>query len=50
MVDEAGNIFVWKTGNWIEEESFIITGTVKKHEEFHGIKQTELTRCRIQAA
>lgn len=25
-----------------------ITGTVKEHKEYCGVKQTELTRCRIE--
>lgn len=49
--DEAGNIFVWKTGTSlynIEENSTVtIKGTVKEHSEYRGIKQTVLTRCKV---
>lgn len=32
-----------------EDESFTITGTVKEHIEYEGVKQTVLTRCKIKA-
>lgn len=50
MKDEDGNICIWKTGTAIEEGSapFDMAATVKAHSEFQGVKQTELTRCRIQ--
>lgn len=49
MVDEIGNIYVWKSGNYIEDaEKITIKGTVKAHSEFRGEKQTELTRCKVQ--
>ena len=46
---EDGNILIWKTGKWIDENTEIksISGTVKAHNEFRGIKQTELTRCKV---
>ena len=47
FTDEAGNTYIWKTGNIIEETRVSLKGTVKAHGEFNGIKQTELTRCRI---
>lgn len=47
FTDEAGNIYIWKTGNIIEETRVSLKGTVKAHGEFNGIKQTELTRCRV---
>jgi len=46
ITDDNNNIFVWKTQRYIEEMSKI-KGTVKEHKEFRGIKQTELTRCRL---
>lgn len=46
--DIEGNIFTWfahttplEEGNWYE-----VTGTVKGHDTYRGIKQTILTRCR----
>lgn len=49
MLDAAGNIYVWKSANCIEDtDSITIKGTVKAHSEFRGEKQTELTRCKVQ--
>ena len=54
MVDAAGNIFTWKTGKWLGSNDYIaedakitLKGTIKKHTEFRGVKQTELTRCKV---
>jgi hypothetical protein len=48
IVDENGNVFTWKTSSFIaEDEVKTIKGTVKEHKEFRGIKQTELTRCKV---
>lgn len=51
IIGEDGNVYTWKTGKFIGEEvsNMLITGTVKAHTEFRGIKQTELTRCRVAA-
>lgn len=48
--DERGNVFVWLTSNEQEfevDQKYRIRGTVKKHSEFKGIKQTELNRCEV---
>ena len=44
-----GNVLTWKTGKFIKDEDVLecITGTVKAHTEFKGIRQTELTRCKV---
>lgn len=47
IVDETGNVFTWKTGTFLEDGVKSITGTIKAHNEFRGVKQTELTRCRV---
>lgn len=49
MVDESGNVFVWKSSKWIEEPDAVttVTGTVKAHSEFNMIQQTEITRCKV---
>jgi hypothetical protein len=52
MRDEAGNIFVWKTGTggeMTQGETYLVAGTVKKHDDYKGTKQTVLTRCAIHA-
>ena len=47
--DEAGNLLKWfasnerlQTGN-----QYNVKGTVKKHDEYQGTKQTMLTRCKV---
>lgn len=52
MTDAAGNVYTWSTGNGLDpEKKYTVTGTVKKHEEYRGVKQTQLTRCKcIEAA
>ena len=49
FVDNAGNIFVWKTQKYFTEDAELqtITGTVKAHNVFRDVKQTELTRCKV---
>lgn len=49
FIDQCGNVFVWKTSKAIDPDTEIkkLLGTVKAHTEYKGIKQTELTRCKI---
>lgn len=48
IVDTNGNVYTWKTSNFIEEEKVSkVKGTVKSHNEYRGIKQTEITRCKV---
>lgn len=54
MVDVAGNIYTWKTGKWLGNNECVpegarvtLKGTIKSHTEFRGVKQTELTRCKV---
>jgi len=48
MTDAAGNVFVTKTPNFNEPkgESFILSGTVKAHDEYKSVKQTIITRAK----
>ena len=49
--DETGNLFKWFTGNEFNfhpDKTIKMKGTVKKHDEYKGIKSTVLTRCAIQ--
>lgn len=48
LIDKSGNVFTWKTTSYLENPKKI-TGTVKAHNEYRGVKQTELTRCRVVA-
>lgn len=48
--DAEGNCLVWKTSASIgaeEGDKVRIKGTVKDHDEYNGVKQTVLTRCKI---
>lgn len=48
--DENGNTVVWKTSSGKDiPESGVITGTVKAHEEYNGVKQTIILRAKITA-
>lgn len=51
FVDAENHIFVWKTGNYIEnidEQPVLkVKGTIKDHNEYHGEQQTVITRCKI---
>ena len=59
LVDDNGNVFVWKTSKGIytangdytynvaeKGDKVRIKGTVKNHSEYKDEKQTELTRCK----
>lgn len=49
MRDVANNLFVWKTGAADVQPGarLRLRGTAKKHTEFRGQKQTELSRCDV---
>lgn len=49
IIGMDGNVYTWKTSKVIDavSDGMQITGTIKAHTEFKGVKQTELTRCRI---
>lgn len=52
FTDDDGNILVWKTATYQELEEgnrYVVKGTVKSHDEYKGIKQTTLTRCKVSA-
>jgi len=50
MRDAAGRCFIWRTTSspGAVGTTLALKGTVKKHSEFRGEKQTELTRCRVE--
>lgn len=61
--DEAGNIFIWwasggrvgwedesgheRGGDFVQGESYDLKATVKKHDDYKGIKQTVISRASI---
>lgn len=49
FLDGSGNVVVWKTGTELLEigEEYAVKGTVKAHEEYRGIRQTVLSRCKV---
>lgn len=50
FIDEAGNLLVWFTGAGTGRETgerVRLSGTVKAHDEFNGVQQTVLTRCKL---
>lgn len=52
FVDSAGNMAVWFASNGVElkvGQTYRVRATVKAHEEYQGVKQTVLTRCKVLA-
>lgn len=50
FLDEKGNILVWFASKRIDlmmNQIVLLTGTIKKHDEYRGKKQTLLSRCKI---
>lgn len=47
---ENGKKLNWHNIEDKNAESFTITGTVKDHEVYKGVKQTVLTRCKVEKA
>lgn len=50
--DDHGNILDWWTSTDVKAEvgdRVLLTGTVKSHNEYKGIKSTIVTRCKIKA-
>lgn len=50
FADEAGNVFIWYASRPIElQERMTLKATIKAHNEWNGVKQTVLTRCKVVA-
>lgn len=49
MSDDIGNRLTWKSTSKVLDigNLMLIKATVKAHEEYHGIRQTVLTRCQV---
>lgn len=50
MQDDEGNRYTWfaSSSNWLEQgKKYRILGTVKKHDDFKGLKVTVLTRVKV---
>lgn len=51
FVDSDGNVFIWYSSASIDAEkgdTVTVRGTIKKHSEYDGMKQTVLTRCKVE--
>jgi hypothetical protein len=49
MEDADGNVYKWVSGSSLsEDETYTLKGTVRAHDDYKGIKQTILTRCKVQ--
>lgn len=49
--DADSNLFVWFASGYTgleREDRISIKGTIKEHDEFRGVKQTTLTRCKFE--
>lgn len=51
FIDNDGNVYMWYSSSGQRTDGATsITGTVKEHSEYRGVKQTVLTRCKIAYA
>lgn len=50
MLDADGNRLKWFASSGVVDEGrrYKVTGTVKKHDEYKGTRETVLTRCKVQ--
>ena len=49
FIDTEGHVFMWSTSKSLKLDAIeSITGTVKDHREYNGIKQTWITRCKVE--
>ena len=49
FIDTNGNVIIWKSSKYIDSEKEVtkLTGTIKEHKEYNGVKQTVVNRCRV---
>lgn len=49
FTDIEGNVFIWITSCYIDMDKKIkLRGTIKEHSEYNNVKQTVLTRCKVE--
>jgi len=50
LIDLSGNHLTWfASGSDMEVgNTYKLLGTIKKHDEYNGVKQTILTRCKVK--
>lgn len=52
FADVNGNVFKWGTTTYLDMDvgdSVSLKGTIKEHNEYNNNKQTELSRCKVEA-
>ena len=49
IIGKDQNVYTWKTSTYLNEDKppVSLKGTVKEHKVFREVKQTELTRCKV---
>lgn len=48
ILDTNGNVYVWYASNGVDVDAVKkLKGTVKGHDKYNGVKQTQLTRCKV---
>lgn len=52
FVDEARRLLVWKTSKsdatgFSVGDKFVLSATIKAHDEYKGLKQTMITRAKL---
>ena len=49
FIDTNGNVIIWKSSKYIDSEKEVtkLTGTIKEHKEYNGVKQTVVNRCKV---
>lgn len=45
--DVNGDVIVWRTGKSLGDVEITLKGTVKSQSTYRGVKQTEVTRCKV---
>lgn len=51
MTDTSGNIIMWSTDKGLDlDDNFNVSCSIKKLEDYKGVKQTWVTRCRLTVA
>lgn len=49
IIDQQGYVFIWSTSSYEEiKANSTITATIKSHSEYKGVKQTVITRGKVQ--
>lgn len=48
FISDSGEVIMWSTSNYVDADKVVeLTGKVKKHEEYRGVKQTVAYYCKV---